>query len=64
MTNNEVARVRSVSAGLVVGMLIGISVGLVLGLTVFDNMTMGLVFGSGAGGVLGVSFRTSRHQSP
>lgn len=45
-------------------MLIGISVGLVLGLTVFDNMTMGLVFGSGAGGVLGVSFRTSRHQSP
>jgi hypothetical protein len=48
-------------------MLIGIAVGLVLGLAVFDNMAIGLVLGSGAGGVLGVTLlaaRRSQRQSP
>ncbi|MGW5210668.1 hypothetical protein ACWEQO_05470 [Streptomyces sp. NPDC004051] len=64
---NEGAKVPSNSTGLVVGMPIGIAVGLVLGLAVFDNMAMGLVFGSGAGGVLGItllSARRSQRQSP
>jgi hypothetical protein len=41
-------------------MLIGITVGLVLGLAVFDNMAIGLVLGSGAGGALGVTFPAAR----
>jgi hypothetical protein len=67
VTNNEEAGVPSISTGFVVGMLIGIPAGLMLGLAVFDNTAMGLVLGGGAGGVLGVTFRTSRRsqrQSP
>ncbi|WP_405639125.1 hypothetical protein [Streptomyces sp. NBC_00019] len=41
-------------------MLIGIGVGLVLGLVVFDNLAIGLVLGSGAGGVLGIAFPAAR----
>ncbi|QNP75176.1 hypothetical protein IAG44_41080 [Streptomyces roseirectus] len=56
MTNYEETRVPSLSTGLVAGMLIGITAGLVLGPAVFGNLAIGLVLGSGAGGVLGIAF--------
>lgn len=65
VTNNEDAEAPSISTGFVAGMLIGIAVGLVLGLTVFNNTAIGLVLGSGAGGVLGITFAAVRRgQSP
>ncbi|MGY4745900.1 hypothetical protein [Streptomyces sp. ATMOS53] len=48
-------------------MLIGIAIGLALGVSVFDNAAIGLTLGSGAGGVLGITFtlaQRSRRWSP
>jgi hypothetical protein len=67
VANTEEVGSSSVSTGLVVGMLIGIVIGLPLGGFVFDNMAIGLMLGSGAGGVLGVTFTVAQHsrrQSP
>lgn len=67
VANTEEVGSSSASTGLVVGMLIGIVIGLVLGVSVFDNMAIGLTLGSGAGGVLGITFtvaQRSRRQSP
>ncbi len=47
-------------------MLVGVPIGVLLGLSVFDNVAIGLVLGSGVGGVLGITFamaRRSRRQS-
>ncbi len=40
--------------------MIGIPIGIMLGLSVFDNMAIGLVLGSGVGGILGIIFPTAR----
>lgn len=60
VTNNDEDRVPFSTAGFVGGMLIGVPIGIVLGLSVFGNMAMGLVLGSGVGGVLGVMFPVAR----
>lgn len=47
-------------------MLMGVAIGLALGVSVFDNIAIGLALGSGAGGVLGITFtvvQRSRQQS-
>ncbi|MFE7614018.1 hypothetical protein [Streptomyces sp. NPDC057496] len=67
MADTEEVRAPSVSTGFIVGMLVGTSAGLVLGQSVLDNPALGLTLGSGAGGVLGITFAMARHsrrQSP
>lgn len=60
VTNNDEGGTPSTATGFVVGMLVGVPIGVVLGLSVFDNIGIGLVLGSGVGGVLGITFPAVR----
>ncbi|MGR3932433.1 hypothetical protein [Streptomyces sp. BRA346] len=57
MTNNDEGATPFPATGFFVGTMTGIPIGIGLGLSVFDNMAIGLVLGSGVGGILGIFSR-------